>query len=155
MAKNKGKTISDQIGPVRVDHHAYLVRTGKLDLAVQFFVEELHWVEYRQPVSGDWGTARFLKLPHTDSRIQLTEDNTRPADLVECSDNQHLALDVMIVTAEKAAVAIGAWAAKNRLGKGLKIEKADAEGTKWFVYLPKLFTFAVEVVEVKAFLTPY
>lgn len=151
MAKNQ--TIFDKLGPVWVDHHAYTVRTGKLDSAVQFFVEQLRWVEYRQPVSGDWGTARFLGLPYTDSHIQLTEDNTRPADLTECSDNQHLALGTS-VTADKAVRAIVIWAMENRLGKGYKTERANPEGTKWFIYLPEIFTFAIEMAGVTTFPTP-
>ena len=153
MAKNNEKTLSDLAGgAVKASHHAYLVRTGKLDLAVEFF-KELKWVEDSIPVSDDWGRARFLHLPATDSRIQLSEYYDRPIDMVECSDGTHLALCLMR-SASDLAIAIGCWSIKKQVCSGLKIDQADATGTKWFVYIPEVFTFAIEVVQVKAFPTP-
>ena len=153
MAKSNRKTISDLIGPTKVDHHAYLVRTGLLNEAVRFFVEEFHWVEYRAPAKGDWGTARFVRQPNTTSVIQLSEYLSRPVDLLDCSDDQHLAIAVMIVSAEEAAGAICNWAIDNDLDQGLSNERANADGSKWFVHIPALFTFALEIVKVEAFRT--
>ena len=153
MAKSNRKTISDLIGPTKVDHHAYLVRTGQLGEAVRFFVDELHWVEYRAPAKGDWGTARFVLQPNTASVIQLSEYLSRPVDLLDCSDDQHLAIAVMIVSAEEAAKAICEWADDNGLAEDMYAEKANADGSKWFVYIPTLFTFALEIVKVEAFRT--
>ncbi|MFZ2201899.1 MAG: hypothetical protein WAV56_00730, partial [Microgenomates group bacterium] len=79
---------------------------------------------------------------------------SRPVDLLDCSDDQHLAIAVMIVSAEAAIDAIMAWAADNGLAEGMLAEKANADGSKWFVYIPEVFTFAIEVVQVKAFPTP-
>ena len=153
MAKNNEKTLSDLAGgAVKASHHAYLVRTGKLELAVEFF-KELKWIEYQEPISADWGRAYFLHLPATDSRIQLTENYDRPANLVECTDDTHLALSLM-KSAGDFAISVGVWSIKKQVCSGLKIDQADATGTKWFVYIPEVFTFAIEVVQVKAFPTP-
>lgn len=147
------KTITDQIGPVRVDHHAYLVRCGKLDLAAQFFITELKFVEYLDPVSGSWGTARFFHLPHTDTRIQLTEYGVSGSDKFNAySDDQHLALSTT-KPAKMGVDAICSWARHNGVGDWLASDPANAEETKWFVYLPEIFTFALEVVQVKSFQT--
>lgn len=153
MAKSNRKTISDLIGPTKVDHHAYLVRTGQLNEAVRFFVDQLHWVEHRPAVKGDWGTARFVRQPNTVSVIQLSEYLSRSPKLLECSDDQHLAIAVMIVSAEAAIDAILDWADANGLAEDMYAEKASANGTKWFVHIPALFTFALEIVKVEAFRT--
>lgn len=153
MAKSNRKTISDLIGPSKVDHHAYLVRTGQLSEAVRFFVDELHWVEYRPAAKGDWGTACFIRQPNTVSVIQLSEYLSRPPSLMECTDDQHIGIAVMIVSAEEAAGAICNWAIESEFDQGLSNERANADGSKWWVFIPALFTFALEIVKVEAFRT--
>lgn len=152
MAKNKVRTISDIIGPTRVDHSAYRVRTGMLDAAVKFFTKQLLWIEDGPSVTGDWGTAKFVRQQNTTWRIQLTEDLSHDPFPTECVDDGHLAIAVMIVSAYDAANNILDWAFENGYGQDAYIMKVSADGT-WMVYLPALFTFAIEVVKVKAFRT--
>ena len=140
------RTISDKIGPTRIDHSAYLVRTGKLSVARAFFVEQLHWINDGSPVVDDWGTAVFVRPPHTTNRTQLTEYLCRPPDLAVCTDGEHLAISVMMVSAEEAVKAIHEWVITNGLDQGFSCVKANADGTKWFVFVPELFTFALEIV---------
>lgn len=146
-------TISDYVGPTQVDHCSFLVRTGKLEEAVSFFVEQLLWIEDGPRVSGDWGTAVFVRQKNTNARIQLNEFLARPEDIVTCTDAEHLAIAVMITSARAAAEAIIVWAVERGLGDGHSYEPANKEETKWFVYLPEVFAFALEIIQVKAFRT--
>ncbi len=152
MSKPGKRTLSDLIGPIQVDHNAYLVRTGKLELAISFFVDQFHWIEEVWTTS-DWGTMAFLRQPNTTNRIQLSEYNSRPTDLVTCRDDCHLAIAVMLVSAQDATKAIITWAIENGLDEGHYFELANETGTKVLVYLPAIFTFALEVVKVNAFRT--
>lgn len=143
--------LSDKLGPTQTHHTSYLVRTSELDTAVSMFLE-MRWLEaVDRAVSGDWGKARFVHAPYQTMLVQLTEYSDRPVSLQTCSDSQHLAIAVQHVSAETAANEFLNWAKAHGLGEEAYIEKANVDGTKWFVHLPALLTFALEVVEVTDF----
>ncbi len=49
----------EKIGPVDVDHMAYEVQPGRMDDVLDFFLNELGWIEDigRQKMGLDWGEA--------------------------------------------------------------------------------------------------
>lgn len=145
--------LSDFLGPTQVHHSAFLVRTGMLPEALAFFVDQLRWVKDGDSVVGGWGTAVFVRPPNTTGIIQLSEYYSRPPELAACADDNHLAIAVMLQPAQNAAEAIIDWAKQNGLGEGHSYEKANEAGTKWLVHLPAIFTFALEIVQVRAFRT--
>ncbi len=141
------RVLGNMIGASKVHHASYLVKTGKLDEAVGFF-RELRWRLVNEVV-GDWGRAKFVKIGYQDISVQLTEYADRDPSLQTCTDDAHLAIAVQVVTAEMAANSMLLWAIGHKLDEGARIEIGNSDGTKWLVYLPAIFTFAIEVVKVK------
>ncbi|KKT43044.1 MAG: hypothetical protein UW64_C0002G0084 [Microgenomates group bacterium GW2011_GWC1_44_37] len=132
------------LGHSTQDHVAFQVRTGMLSGAVWFF-REIGWFElHGRKVSGPWGQARFFTSDLDSPVVQLTELSGGSDSLVMTEN--HLAVHFSRATPEEAAKAILAWATYACAGEDASIEKANPEGTKWFVYLPALFTFAIEIV---------
>lgn len=130
-------------GPVTLNHAAYLVRRGKLPLALHFFADVFEWVisETRKP-QGTWGIARFVHpAGKEDFSVQLTDDLDTP-DGETIFPDIHLALNVD--DALGAANAIRDWASLR--DQRCEIETADSTNTKWFVSLPGIFRFDLELV---------
>lgn len=135
-----------RFGVTTIHHVAYLVRTGMLRGAVSFFVDQLGWSEVdKMTVTGDWGTARFVKSSGGSVLVQLTEELEWPDD-PQIFVGTHLALAVG--NAAEAAELIDEWA--QHAGINCEIEAANASGSKWFVRLPDVFTFAFEFVSTGA-----
>ncbi len=146
----KSRSLGDIIGPSGVHHHSYTVARGKLALAQLFFTDQ-HWsLEEKLTVKADWGTAIFIRPPHSQSYIQLTDANDTPEDDT-CTDAYHLCISVQQTTAVNAAVAMYVWGLQHDLFHGTTIELANPKQTKLFVYIRGLFRFAIEVTQVKDF----
>jgi hypothetical protein len=134
------------LGIATDNHAAFQVRTGMMNGAVHFF-EEIGWSELpTRKVKGPWGQARFVSpfRPGCNT-YQLTELSDGNPETLEMTEN-HIAINFSNATPEEAATAILDWAAQACAGEGSSSEKANSEGTKWFVYLPALFKFAIEIV---------
>lgn len=139
-------SIGSFFGPIMVHHASYLVKTGRMRYAAQL-LNEFGWIE-TNGVTGDWGSARFFKPQGQDISVQLTQYIDRDPRGQGCVDDAHLALTVHRTSAEAAANLLLDWAKNYVLGKDARIEKASPDGLKWFVFLPEIFTFALEIVQV-------
>jgi len=131
------------IGPVTLNHPAFLVMKGEMESALSFFSKVFGWItDDERVISGDWGQARFL-FPNISSMVcvQLTEHKNMPARPTTFSGTH---LGVNVDNAEEAAKAIEAWA--KEVGKSCIIEPANPAGDKWFIKLNTLFTFKIELV---------
>lgn len=129
------------IGVTWPDHVAYEVRPGMMGSARNFFIEQLGWHEDEAArVEGDWGEAIFV-YPDSDKSflVQLTcpAESADPRRITE----NHLALDV--VDAEASARAIWCWATLTRL---MCCEIEEVSEGKWFVHLPEIFAFSLELI---------
>ena len=136
--------LGDKIGGSELDHAAYLIRTGMWASAISFFTEMLGWKIVRQ--AGDikelgWHAVFLTPKEGDPVIIQLTEDADWPETPVTF-EGTHLGIKVS--NAEQAAAEIQYH--YQRGGLTCKIEKIDDEGTKWFVVIPGLFTFALELI---------
>jgi len=134
------------LGFVTPDHSAYQVRTGMMNAALYFF-EQIGWLEISErKTSGPWGQARFVQALASDSHVyQLTELSDGDPNLIETQEN-HIAIHSSLASAQVAAENILEWANYVGAGEGASIEPANAAGTKWFVYLPALFKFGIEII---------
>lgn len=131
-----------QIGATTIDHAAHFVRTGMFAGAVDFFTEALDWAIVR--TAGDikeLGWRAVFLAPHIGDPVmlQLTEDTDHPETPV-IFPGAHLGIKVL--DAEASATAIKDH--YERAGLTCEIEQVG-EG-KWFVRLPELFTFTLELV---------
>lgn len=136
------------LGHAQEMHSAFQVRTGMMNGAATFF-HEIGWFEIKnKKVTGDWGQARFFcsSAVIEDCHVfQLTELADGDPEELEMTEN-HLAIHFSKSSPKEAAEAIFEWACRSCAGQGASIEAANAEGTKWFVYLPALFKFGIEII---------
>ena len=137
--------LKDVIGRTKLHHAAWPVPIGMLDQAVAFFVDQLGWIENKEAkVSGDWGTARFVKPTAEDKfMIQLTEYNE--VKMPDPLNGTHLAISVE--HARSAASAIVEWGISHR-NIASWMMPANSEETKWFVTLSGLLGFELELVTI-------
>ncbi len=134
------------LGTATDNHSAYLVRPGMMNGALHFF-HEIKWVEFEGlRVNGDWGQARFVSSNIVGSHIyQLTELTSEDPEKLEMTEF-HIAIHFSSATPQEASEAILDWAIHSGASEGATIEPANAEGTKWFICLPALFKFSLEIV---------
>lgn len=136
------------LGHAKEKHSAFQVRTGMMAGAMTFF-HEIGWYECKSMnVNGSWGQARFVcsSVISIGCHIfQLTELSDGDPEKLEMTEN-HIAVNFSNATPEVAAKAILEWACRSCAGEEASIEAANSDGTKWFVYLPALFKFAIEIV---------
>lgn len=135
----------DKIGATVIDHSAYLVRTGMWIGAVAFFTEQLGWKIVREAgnIDGAGWRAIFLAVKEGDPvTIQLTEEIDHP-DTPVVFEGVHLGLKVR--DAKQAAAEIQ-YRYQRQIGLTCEIKQADDKGLKWFVVIPDLFTFALELI---------
>ena len=134
------------LGSAAPSHAAFQVRTGMMNGALHFF-KQLGWSEINEAiVSGVWGQARFIAPRKNDSfTVQLTELSDGDPEKLEMTEN-HLAIHFSKADPQSAAEAILEWATWASAGEDASIESANSQGSKWFVYLPALFKFALEIV---------
>lgn len=139
-------TTLSHLGQATTSHAAFQIRTGQMENALHFF-KELRWLEIDEAiVKGVWGQARFIAhRKNHDFTIQLTELSDGDPEKLEMTEN-HLAIHFSKADPQHAAEYILSWAVRAGSGRGSSIEPANSEGTKWFVYLPALFKFALEIV---------
>lgn len=140
-------TTITRLGPAIPSHFAFQVRTGMMEESIHFF-ELLGWIEVREAiVRDDWGQARFITPDENGNfYIQLTELSGEDPSKLEMTEN-HLAIHFDSSTPKEAADAIFFWASSSpSTGQDAAIESANKMGTKWFVYIPSLFKFAIEIV---------
>ena len=139
-------TDEDSLGFISVNHLAYQVRTGMMNAAIFFFEKKLKWIELpHRKVTDDWGQARFFtQQSDYGVVIQLTELSDDDPKL-EMSEN-HIAIHSELLNPKEAAEYILEWANYACAGEGASIEAANSTGSKWFVYLPALFKFGLEIV---------
>lgn len=141
------KRIVDAIGNTAIDHPAFLVRTGMFLGAKALFVEQLGWVVERE--AGDiekegWRAVFVHPRPgHVGVSIQLTEEKDHPSEPVIFSGTH---LGIKVFDAAQAAQAFKEY--YERAGCEVQIEAANPDGTKWFVFIPALLTFGLELVSV-------
>lgn len=137
--------ILSTIGWSRGRHSAFQVRTGMMIGATKFF-EDIGWFEFSDlRVAGEWGQARFVSSPGEMHLYQLTELSGGDPDKLVMTEN-HIAVHFAIGTPQLAAETLLDWANRVGASEGASIEPANFEGTKWFVYIPALFTFGIEIV---------
>lgn len=134
------------LGQAIPSHAAFQIRTGQMDNAL-FFFKEIGWNEINEAVvRGSWGQARFVS-PNEDENfaVQLTELADDDPNKMEVTEN-HLAIHFSAASVGRAAGEIYSWAHRERLGEGASMEAANTAQSKWFVYLPAIFKFALEIV---------
>lgn len=128
-----------------MDHAAFNVRTGMWLAAVAFFTEVLDWKIVRKTGDIDqlgW-RAIFLAAKEGDPVIlQLTEDNDWSDDPI-VFENMHLGIKVQDA---KAAAAEIQYHYQRVAGLTCEIKQVDDQGLKWFVLIPELFPFALELI---------
>ena len=137
--------LGEKVGPSTLDHAAYLVRTSMWASAVAFFTEMLGWKVVREfgNIKELGWRAIFLAPRVGDSVIiQLTEYNDWP-DTPVTFEGAHLGIKVE--NAEQAAAEIQ-YHYLYKAGLACEIKKVDDAGHKWFVVIPELFTFALELI---------
>ncbi len=141
------KTLGQRIGASAIDHPAYLVRTDMFAGAKAFFVEMLGWHIVKEvDCLEDEGWRAVFVSPEAQwsshqVMVQLTEQ-LGYLDPISTFAGVHLAIKVQ--DAKNAALEIITY--YRHAGIDCDTEPANIEQTKWFVTIPALFTFALELV---------
>jgi len=119
------------------------VRSGMMNGAIRFF-REIRWFEVTdRKVNQPWGQTRYF-TPALNSLVVGLFESSHDPDGLTMTQSQ-LPLHFEDVAPEVAARAILAWADYAEAGEGAAIVSYD-EGARWLVYLPAIFTFAIEIV---------
>ncbi len=133
----------------KIDHPAYLVQTGKMAEALEFFTDYLGWKEdLDRLVEGTWGSAHFL-IPKgkvsSELRVQITEENEAKVG-VRVLRGVHLG--IKFIHAQTVAEAVVAWAHDMGYKRARCYRANSSRNDKWFLRIPELFTFQLEFINI-------
>jgi predicted enzyme related to lactoylglutathione lyase len=139
------------IRPAVIDHVSFAVQPGMMDYAIDFFTAVFDWKEIEERrVSTMILAIAFIDVG-SPVVLQLTDDGSFDwVTSVPIATGTHLA--IRVTNAYEAQELISKYAreklyyARNVDAIPVHTERANKDGSKWFVELPELLAFKIELV---------